>query len=89
MGRRKRRSFTQEYKAELVRVAAVCADLWHKGVRKSGKPRAVPIHPALLPVLRQWRSDYQLADEGLVFPTKRGLQLQWLAGGRGGRRAPP
>jgi integrase len=43
---------------------------------KSGKPRAVPINPALLPVLRQWRSDCPASDEALVFPTARGFMRQ-------------
>jgi integrase len=43
---------------------------------KSGKPRAVPINPALLPVLRQWRNECPTSDEGLVFPTARGCMRQ-------------
>jgi integrase len=43
---------------------------------KSGKPRAVPINPALLPILRQWRNDCPASDEALVFPTARGYMRQ-------------
>lgn len=43
---------------------------------KSGKPRAVPINPALLPVLRLWRKDCPKSDEGLVFPSKHGCMRQ-------------
>jgi len=43
---------------------------------KSGKPRAVPINPALLPILRQWRNDCPASDEALVFPTARGFMRQ-------------
>jgi len=43
---------------------------------KSGKPRAVPINPALLPMLRQWRNDCPASDEALVFPTARGYMRQ-------------
>ena len=43
---------------------------------KSGKPRAVPINPALLPILRQWRNECPASDEALVFPTARGYMRQ-------------
>jgi integrase len=43
---------------------------------KSGKPRAVPINPALLPILRQWRNDCPASDEALAFPTARGFMRQ-------------
>lgn len=43
---------------------------------KSGKPRAVPINPALLPTLRQWRNECPASDEALVFPTTRGCMRQ-------------
>jgi integrase len=40
---------------------------------KSGKPRAVPINPALLPIPRQWRNNCPASDDALVFPTARGF----------------
>jgi len=43
---------------------------------KSGRPRAVPINPALLPILRQWRNDCPASDEALAFPTARGYMRQ-------------
>jgi integrase len=43
---------------------------------KSGKPRAVPINPALLPALRQWRNECPASNEALVFPTARGYMRQ-------------
>jgi integrase len=43
---------------------------------KSGKPRAVPMNPVLLPILRQWRNDCPASDEALVFPTARGFMRQ-------------
>ncbi|MGO9291333.1 MAG: tyrosine-type recombinase/integrase [Polyangia bacterium] len=43
---------------------------------KSGKPRAVPMNPVLLPILRQWRNDCPASDEALVFPTARGYMRQ-------------
>jgi integrase len=35
---------------------------------KSGKPRHVPIHPALAVILREWKKACPVTDEGLVFP---------------------
>jgi integrase len=43
---------------------------------KSGKPRAVPLNPALLPILRQWRNSCPASDEAVVFPTARGFMRQ-------------
>lgn len=41
---------------------------------KSGKPRAVPLHAALVPVLEDWRPlcPPSVGEEGLVFPKPRG-----------------
>jgi integrase len=48
----------------------------YRSAPKSGKPRAVPINPALLPILRQWRNSCPASDESLVFPTARGFMRQ-------------
>jgi integrase len=40
------------------------------------RPRAVPINPALLPILCQWRNDCPASDEALAFPTARGFMRQ-------------
>ncbi len=42
----------------------------YRGPTKSGKPRAVPIHPELLPILRQWQNECPVTDEALVFPVE-------------------
>ena len=46
------------------------------GWPRSPASRAVPINPALLPILRQWRNDCPASDEALVFPTARGYMRQ-------------
>jgi integrase len=50
---------------------------------KSGKPRALPLHPALIPILRQWQEaspkwekECPASQEGLVFPTATGHMRQ-------------
>ena len=50
---------------------------------KSGKPRALPFHPALIPILRQWKNqsptwetECPASQEGLVFPTATGCMRQ-------------
>lgn len=43
----------------------------YRGPPKGGKPRAVPIHPELLPVLRRWRETCPATPVGLVFPVLR------------------
>ena len=37
---------------------------------KSGKARHVPMHPDLVPILRQWKERCMKTDEGLVFPVE-------------------
>jgi integrase len=41
----------------------------YRAVPKSGKPRAIPIHPTLLPILSQWKKACPSSDEALVFPS--------------------
>lgn len=50
---------------------------------KSGKPRALPLHSALVPILREWQERWPkwkrecpASREGLVFPTERGHMRQ-------------
>lgn len=42
----------------------------YRGATKSGKPRAVPIHPELMPILRAWQKICPATSEGLVYPVK-------------------
>ena len=39
---------------------------------KSGKPRHLPIHPALAPILRAWRDRCPATEERLAFPVPSG-----------------
>lgn len=47
----------------------------YRGSTKSGKPRPIPIHPELLPVLRAWREACPETDDDLVFPVR--LDKPW------------
>lgn len=40
-------------------------------IPKDGQPRAVPLHPELIPVLRAWRPQCPPTELGLVFPVRR------------------
>ena len=46
------------------------------GPTKSGKPRVVPIHRELLPILRDWQAQCPDTPERLVFPVLRGGRYQ-------------
>ncbi len=49
-------------------------------VPKSGKPRHVPINPALVPTLRTWKDHCPATEEGLVFPVAGERKVQWRMG---------
>jgi len=55
-----------------VHLDAARMDVWRSYtlLPKSGKPRHVPIHPDLVPVLRAWRKECPEMKEGLVFPVE-------------------
>lgn len=54
------------FQSQVIRIA------WsYSSTPKSGKTRAVPIHPSLLPILRQWQRVCPQTPQGLVFPVVR------------------
>jgi integrase len=52
---------------------AGCVEVRHSydGPTKSGKPRTLEMHPALVPVLKTWWPRIPPSPEGLVFPVRR------------------
>lgn len=61
----------------------------YRGTTKSGKPRPIPIHPALREVLRRWESECPETEEDLVFPLRmhKPWHGRWYRMGRGADQA--
>ena len=71
--------YTGMRKGELFGLTWACVrfDLGRIDVRKSfdgppknGRPRAIPLHPELVPILRAWQSRCPPTPQGLVFPLR-------------------
>lgn len=47
-----------------------------RGLPKNGKPRTIPLHTELVPILREWQARCPENREGLVFPVLVGKQCR-------------
>jgi len=69
-GMRKGELFGLRWPDVQIDAARVDVNRSYRTTPKSGKPRHVPINPALAPILRAWRSCCPATVEGLVFPVE-------------------